>query len=166
MVDEADEEYEIVPANPLRRLEQRMAKVEQGASPTEVRRLIEEIVELIKGNQRVLDDTLKANAELRDEVAKLPGRMDALISRLTEFVDMLKSAGTEEPAAAPALDPKAFAGVEGRLAELGELQRKGLEIEQAMLASLSVIDKRLKRLYIELAAGREQAQQPYPGEQL
>ncbi len=166
MVDEVDEEYEIVPANPLRRLEQRMAKVEQGASPVEIRRLIEEIVELIKGNQRVLDDTLKANAELRDEVAKLPGRMDALIGHLTEFVDMLKSAGEQPEAAAPVLDPKVFSGLEGRLAELGELQRKGLEIQQAMLASLSVIDKRLKRMYIELAAGREPQQQPYPGEQL
>lgn len=164
-MEEDEGEYEIVPASPLKRIEQRLARVEQSAGPSEVRKLIEEIVEMIKSNQRVLDDTLRANAELRDEVAKLPTRMDTMITHLMEFVDMLKAAGEGGEEQKPLIDPQVFAGSEAKLAELVELNRKNLDVGQAVLASLSVIDKRLKRTYIELAAARQPEQQ-LPGEPL
>ena len=44
MADE--EEYEVIQTSPLRRLEKRINKMEDSSSSSEVRRLIEQIIEL------------------------------------------------------------------------------------------------------------------------
>jgi hypothetical protein len=78
MVNE-DDDYEVVPTSPIRRLERRLSKVEATSTTSEAGRLIEQIIELIKGNQRVIDDVIKADAELRNEISKIPGKIDELL---------------------------------------------------------------------------------------
>ena len=80
------EEYEVVPASPLKRMEQRLANIESQGSPSEVRRLVEEMVELIKSNQRVIDDVIKSDSELRDELSKIPPKLQGVIDGVQEFI--------------------------------------------------------------------------------
>ena len=137
------EEYEIIPTSPIRRLEQRISKVETTSSSSEVRKLIEEIIELIKSNQRVIDDVVKADAELRNEMSRIPGKIDELLGSMKEFMDLLKATSTEETMADISSD--VMKPLVGKMDELIQQNKQNLEVNQAALTSLGIIDRRLKR---------------------
>ena len=144
---EEDEEYEVIPTSPIRRLEKRLSRIETSSSSSETHRLIEQIVELIKSNQRVIDDIIKSNAELRNEMSKVPAKIDSLVDKMDEFIEMLKASATEEgvtDASKEMVKPLAK-----KMDEMIEQIKKGSEFSQASLASLETIDKRLKRLYLQ-----------------
>ncbi len=147
-----EEEYEIIPTSPIRRLEKRISEVERTSTPSEVRRLIEQIVELIKSNQRVIDDIVKSNFELRAEMAKVPGKVDQLLSSMKEFMDMLKASAAEETVSAISKD--VMEPVVNKIQDLVELNKKSAEATQAMITSLDAIDKRMKRLSTQLTVYR------------
>jgi len=145
-----EEEYEVIPTSPLKRLEKRMNKLEDTSSTSETRRLIEQIIELIKSNQRVIDDIVKSDAELRNEVSKLPGKIDELLSNMAEFVEMLKAAAGEEATGnTAAITKESLAPLVTKMDDFIKTTKKSQEISQATLASLGVIDKRLKRMYLQ-----------------
>jgi predicted transcriptional regulator len=141
-----EEEYEVIPTSPIRKLEKRISRIETVSSSSEIRRLIEQIIELIKSNQRIIDDVIKADAELRHEISALPGKMDELIANINEFIDILKASASEEAGASSkeALDP-----LLKKITELVEQNKKTQEIGQATLTSLETIDKRLKRVLVQ-----------------
>lgn len=142
-MEEYEEEYEVIPTSPLRKLEKRMMKVESTTTSSEVRRLIEQIIELIKGNQRIIDDVVKANAELRTELSAIPGKVDELLASMHEFIDILKVSASEE-------SPKESSEpVLKKLAELVDLEKRNHEVSQATLTSMETIDKRLKRGFVQ-----------------
>jgi len=143
--------YEVIPTSPIRKLEKRMNMFESSSSASEVQRLIEQIIELIKSNQRIIDDVIKSDSELRSEISRLPVKLDTLVSKMDEFLDLLKAGAQEEPAQAaqaaqagqPSMEPFV-----NKINELVEQNKKAVEANQAMLASLGSIDNRLKRLYL------------------
>ena len=149
-----DDEYEVIPTSPIRRLEKRMSKMETVSSSSETRRLIEQIIELIKSNQRIIDDVIKADAELRHELSAISGKIDELIAHMTEFVDILKSSASEETGAGISKD--AMDTLIKKITELVEQNKKTHEIGQATLTSLETIDKRLKRSLIQSPGYRRQ----------
>ena len=145
-----DEEYEVIPTSPIRRLEKRLEKMEDTSSSSQVQKLMEQVIELIKSNQRIIDDVVKANAELRDELAKIPGKMEKMMETLTEFMTILKEA-SEEEAKAGGLGAEVMKPVTDKLGEMLEQNKKSLEANQTMLGALETIDKRLKRIYMGFA---------------
>jgi hypothetical protein len=144
-----EEEYEIIPTSPIRRLEQRLSKIETTTSSSEVNRLIEQIIELIKSNQRVIDDVIKSDAELRNEVSKVPGKIEQLISKMDDFLELIRASATEEAVSEVSKD--VFKPLEKKMSELVDETKKTNELTQASLSSLGVIDKRLKRIYLQFA---------------
>lgn len=144
-----DDEYEIIPTSPLRRLEKRINQVERTSTTSETQRLVEQIIELIKSNQRIIDDVIKADAELRDEISKVPGKIDELLSSMHEFMEMLKTSATEETVTDISKD--VMAPLVNKMNELIEQNKKNVEVGQASLTSLGIIDKRLKRIYLQFA---------------
>ena len=145
------EEYEVIPTSPIRRLEKRLEKVEDTSSTSQVQKLMEQVIELIKSNQRIIDDVVKANAELREEVGKVPGKIDKLLGTLNDFMNILKEASEEESGGA-AIGPEVMKPVTDKLSEMLEQNKKSLEADQAMLTSLETVDKRLKRIYMGFAS--------------
>jgi len=144
-----DEEYEIIPTSPLRKLEQRISRIESSTSSSEIQRLIEQIIELIKSNQKIIDDVIKADSELRNEISKIPGKLDQLLSSMNEFIELLKTASTEE--AVSDISKDVMEPLVKKISELVEQNKKSLEVSQATLTSLGIIDKRLKRIYLQFA---------------
>jgi len=147
----SDEEYEIIPTSPIRRLEKRMEKMEDTSSTSQVQKLMEQVIELIKSNQRIIDDVVKANAELRDELSKIPGKIDKLMGTMTEFMEIMKAA-SEEEAAGGGIGPEVMKPLADKLGELVDQNKKSLETNQTMISALETIDKRLKRLYLGFAS--------------
>jgi hypothetical protein len=149
---EDDEEYEVIPTSPIRRLEKRLSRIETTTSSSEIQRLVEQIIELIKSNQRVIDDIIKSDAELRNEVSKVPAKIDGLVDKMDEFLELLKASATEETVSEASKDM--MVPLVKKMEEMIEATKKGSEIGQASLASLETIDKRLKRLYLSQGASR------------
>ena len=144
-----DDDYEIIPTSPLRRLEKRINQVERTSTTSETQRLVEQIIELIKSNQRIIDDIIKADAELRDEISKVPGKIDELLSSMHEFMEILKTSATEETVTDISKD--VMQPLVSKMNELIEQNKKNVEVGQASLTSLGIIDKRLKRIYLQFA---------------
>ncbi len=142
-----DDEYEIIPTSPIRRLEKRMEKVETGSSSSEVHSLIEQVVELIKSNQRIIDDSIKANNDLIAEVSKVPKRVDDLIMEMREFMKLLRTSAESEEVSA--VSKEVMEPLVGKMSELLDQNKKNFETNQAALTTLGVIEKRLKRLYYQ-----------------
>lgn len=145
-----DEEYEIIPTSPIRRIEKRIEKLETTGPSAETGRLMEQIIELIKSNQRVIEDIVKSNFELRSEMSKIPGKVDQLLSSMSEFMELLKTSATEETVSSISRD--VMEPVVGKIGELVEQGKKNSDATQAMLASLDMIDKRLKHMTAQYAA--------------
>jgi methyl-accepting chemotaxis protein len=143
------EEYEVIPTSPIRRLEKRLEKMEDTSSTSQVQKLMEQVIELIKSNQRIIDDVVKANAELRDEIARIPGKVDKLLETMGEFMDLLRLASEEEERGGAG--PETFKPMVDKMTEMVEQNKKSLEASQTMLTALETIDKRLKRLYMGFA---------------
>ncbi len=142
-----DDEYEIIPTSPVRRIEKRLEKLEQGSYPNEVRRLIEQVVELIKSNQKIIDDSIKANNELRAQLSLIPEKIDKLITHMDNFMKLLEESATEE--AVSDVSKEAMKPLVDKLTELVEQTKKNYEATQASLATLDMIEKRLKRVFIQ-----------------
>ncbi|MBN2043233.1 MAG: hypothetical protein JW754_05530 [Candidatus Aenigmarchaeota archaeon] len=142
-----DDEYEIIPTSPIRRLERRMERVEGGSSSSEVHKLIEQVVELIKSNQRIIDDSIKANNDLIAEVSKVPKRVDDLIMEMREFMKLLRTSAESEEVSA--VSKEVMEPLVGKMSELIDQNKKNFETNQAALTTLGVIEKRLKRLYYQ-----------------
>ena len=150
-----EDEYEIIPTSPLRRLEKRVEKVEGGSYSSEIRRLVEQVIELIKSNQRIIDDSIKANNDLIAEVSKLPKKVDDLILEMREFMKLLKISAEEEEVSE--VSKEMMSPLVDKLSELIEQNKKNFETNQAALTTLGIIEKRLKRLYTAPTSTRTSA---------
>jgi len=147
-----EEEYEIIPTSPLRRLEKRIEQIEAGSYSSQIRKLIEQVIELIKSNQRIIDDSIKANTDLIAEISKIPKKVDELITEMREFMRLLKTSAEEEEVTE--VSKEVMAPLVEKLNELIEQNKKNFETNQAALTTLGIIEKRLKRLYTQTTPTR------------
>jgi hypothetical protein len=99
-----DEEYELIPMSPIRRLERRMRKIEESPG-MDTRDFFKEIVEMVRMNQQIVDEIAKADDALRIEISKLPAKLDELISQLNELLSFIKASAVEESGPAESLKP-------------------------------------------------------------
>ncbi|MBN1896529.1 MAG: hypothetical protein JW789_02265 [Candidatus Aenigmarchaeota archaeon] len=146
----SSEEYEVIPTSPIRRLEKRMEKMEDTSSTSQVQKLMEQVIELIKSNQRIIDDVVKANAELRDELSAIPVKVDKLLDAMHEFMELLREASEQEEKGS-GIGPEAMKPMVDKLTEMVNQNKMSLEANQTMLTAMETIDKRLKRLYMGFA---------------
>ncbi|MFH1105760.1 MAG: hypothetical protein V1731_00945 [Candidatus Aenigmatarchaeota archaeon] len=138
-----EEEFEVIALSPIRKLERRLDQMEAGTGVQEINKLVDEVIELIKANQQIVDDLVRANLELRNEMSRIPSKIDELLGTLNEFVSLLKSASQEEAPGAETMKP-----IADSLVQLVEYNKKAVDSNQAMITALDTIDKRLKRLYV------------------
>jgi methyl-accepting chemotaxis protein len=132
------DEYEVVPLTPLRRLEEKIRKLESASIVPQLQMLITQIIELIKTNQKLIDEIVKADNELRNELSKLPKKIDELISSMREFIELVKAAGEEE------VSFESAKTVGEQFKKIIEQNQQLLETNQQMLETLTEISKKLK----------------------
>jgi len=135
------EDYEIIPITPIKRLEKRLERVEESGTVPQVQSLISQIIELIRSNQKIVNDVIKANTELRNEVSKVPSKLDDLIASMKNFISLIEAAGREE-ISAPSAD--SLKPLTEQLKKLVEQNQKLLEGNEAMIDELSNISKKLR----------------------
>lgn len=87
-----DEEYEIIPLNPLRKLEKRIEKIESQTTLARDEALIRDILDIMKANQKLVNDVVESNTMLRNSITELTGKMDSVIENMNSFMELLKEA--------------------------------------------------------------------------
>ncbi|MCX8179297.1 MAG: hypothetical protein N3E38_00970 [Candidatus Aenigmarchaeota archaeon] len=136
-----EEEFEIVPVSPLRRLEKRIERLE-AYSVEDPKSIFKDIIEIVRMNQQIVDELAKSNDALRIELSKLPGRLDELITDMKELIAFIKASGEAEQ---PGLNPEVMKPVVEKLDALVNLNKSFVERNEAMLELLDEVNKRLKR---------------------
>lgn len=137
------DEYEVFPVSPMRRIEDRVKHLEYAsayAGVPQLQGLITQIVELVKSNQKIIDDVIRANSELRNELSRLPPKMEDLIVEMKSFMNLIKMAGEEEVS----MPPEAMKPVTEQFQKMVEQNQKLVESNQEVLSSLEEISKKLK----------------------
>ncbi len=140
-----DQEFELIPVSPLRRLEKRLDELEQQSSKIDAKGFYKELVDIIRMNQQLVDELAKANDALRIELSRLPGRIEELVSKVGELVSFIKSSATEETEVPVMISENSFKPLQDKVQELVELNKKILEKNESMVSSLEELDRKMKK---------------------
>lgn len=151
MPSERSREYELVPMAPIRKLERRMDDLE---SSSDVRGFLKEIIEIIRMNQQIVEELMKANDSLRIELSKLPARIEDLTTNLKELLTFVKASATEEITGVSSTSMKPLVQ---KMEQLVEANKKIVETNQSMLSSLEEMSKKFRR---PLPHGKPLARRP------
>lgn len=136
-----DEEFELIPLSPIRRLEKRIDKLENTTGGVDVREFFRELVAIIRMNQEIVDELAKSSDALRIELAKLPGKLDEVTRNLNELISYIKAAAVEETAG---ISADAFKPLTDKLDQLVQTNQKIIENNENVAGALESIDKKLK----------------------
>jgi molecular chaperone DnaK (HSP70) len=143
MEREDEEEFELIPLSPIRRLEKRLEQLEK--SKFDTKEFYKELVDIIRLNQEIVQEMAKANDALRIEISKLPGKLDALIVKLDELISFIRASATEEHVPESEEEKSESGGLSKKLEELLETNKKITEANQAIIAALENLERKLKR---------------------
>ncbi len=82
-----EEEYEIIPVSPIRRLEKRMERIEKLGTSSESNK---ELIEIVKANQHVIDDMVRINSEMMSRMSGLLESVNSMTGKVNEFMTRLE----------------------------------------------------------------------------
>ncbi|MCD6215986.1 MAG: hypothetical protein J7J92_02845 [Candidatus Aenigmarchaeota archaeon] len=80
------EDFEIVPLNPIRRLEKRLEKLENSKDKD----IFSDLLQMIKINQETMDQLTKLNTDLIKEMSNLSLKVNDLTEKLEDFVERIE----------------------------------------------------------------------------
>jgi len=157
---EEDKEYELIPISPIRRLERRLDRVEKTSTAGDFsKELLDDVVDIVRMNQMLVDELAKSNDALRIELSKLPGRLDELITNTKELVSFIKASGEQEVSA---IGPETMKPVVDKLDELVQENKKMSDKNDALLELLDDVGRKLKRRPSPMHRTPTKQQRPLP----
>jgi chromosome segregation ATPase len=145
MSDE-DLSYEIIPITPIKKLEERIDKMESTGPTTNLQGLMNNIIELIRSNQKIVNDVIRANSDLRNELSKLPAKIDDLISTINNFLSLVEAASKEDVTEAPKQEPSAdtLKPIVDELRKISDQNQKMVESNMSVMEELDKVSKRIR----------------------
>ncbi len=134
-----EKEYELVPLTPLRKLEKRIEKLEASMGYFDPREFYKDLVDILRINQEIVSELVKSNESLVSEISKLPVKIDSLIEKMDEFLELIKSAAEEEERKIESPD------LTKKLDELISLNKQILKKYSSVEEHLNEIEDRLRK---------------------
>jgi len=135
-----ENEYELIPMSPIRRLEKRMERIEE-SSTSSPKSIIADIIDIVRMNQQLVDELAKSNDAMRIELSKLPGKLDELIMNVNQLVSFIKASGEAEIGG---ISEEAFKPLIEKMDEMVKTNKVISEKNDSMLELLDEISKKLK----------------------
>ena len=93
--EQKEEEFELIPVSPLRKLERRIDELEN-MPQFDPKEFYREIIDIVRMNQQLVDELAKANDALRIEISKLPSKIEQLVANLGELISFIRASTVEE----------------------------------------------------------------------
>lgn len=87
------EEYELVPLDPIRSLEKKVERLEASLTGKSVS---QEYLDLVRTNQQVVDDLVRMNTEVISKLLQLSDSINGLVGKLNDFMNKFEIAGGSE----------------------------------------------------------------------
>ena len=94
-----DDDYEVIPMGPIRKLERRVEDLQEQQEQAEQTgggsgndELVRDIMDIMKSNQKIVNDMTESTHELRNSVEDLTNKMDSVIDNMNNFMDLLNQA--------------------------------------------------------------------------
>ena len=136
-----DDEYELVPMSPIRRLERRLDKVENNTGGVDVREFFSELVAIIRMNQEIVDELAKSSDALRIELSKLPSKLDDVTKNLNELISYIRASAVEEQSG---ITSHAFKPLADKMDQLIETNKRIIENNENVSSLLESIEKKFR----------------------
>lgn len=137
---EKEEEYELIPLSPLRKIEKRITQLES-TTGLDAKEFFQEFVDIVKMNQQLVDEVIKANNTLRVELSRLPGKIEEMTKNLSELLSYIKTAAIEE--ANPA-GSESFKVMPEKMDKLIELNKKIVESNETLTSLMETMEKKIR----------------------
>jgi len=110
-----DEDYEVVPVGPIRKLERRIDDIQEEAQQNSGGgthdELVRDVLDIMKSNQKIVNDMTESTHELKNSVEDLTHKMDEVVDNMNNFMDLLTEASEMD------MEGEMVGDIEGRIAE-------------------------------------------------
>jgi regulator of replication initiation timing len=136
-----ESEYELVPMSPIRRLEQRLDRIES-SSPIDSKNIFSDVIDIVRMNQQLVDELAKSNDAMRIELSKLPAKLDELIVNLKELITFVRASGETESVG---ITQDTMKPVVDKLDEMVKTNKVISEKNDSMLELLDEMSKKMRR---------------------
>ena len=136
-----ESEYELVPMSPIRRLEQRLDRIES-SSPIDSKSIFSDVIDIVRMNQQLVDELAKSNDAMRIELSKLPAKLDELIVNLKELISFVRASGETESIG---VTQDTMKPVVDKLDEMVKTNKVISEKNDSMLELLDEMSKKMRR---------------------
>ncbi len=133
-IEPDNEEYEVLPLSPIRKLEKRIDELEEQKQVGDAKGFMREIMDLVKANQRMVEEIVRSNNELTNELEKIPGKINEVTGQWKEFLDILKRGG----------EGGVSTGASEDLGKLVELNKSLIDKNEEMVKSMKDLQKSIK----------------------
>lgn len=145
--DPDSDEYEVIPLDPIRKLERRMNEMEEKSNLSREESLIRDVVDIMKTNQQMVNNMVDGTNNLKNSVEDLTHKMDTIIDDIGEFLDLL------EEASEASLEQDINRNIKDSLVEpLTDKMGEIVETNQQMLEGLSSVGEHLGKMETKLQA--------------
>jgi archaellum component FlaC len=135
----SSDDYEVVPMGPVRKLERRIDSIEekasQGGAGGANEEMIRDVLDIMKSNQKIVNDMTESTHELKNSVEDLTHKMDEVVDNMNSFMDLLKDASQVD------MEGEIVGDMQSRLADtigdrmddaIGEMQQSNKEIVESL----------------------------------
>jgi len=122
-----EEEYELVPVGPLRRIEKRMEKIEKGGTNNE---MVKELIDVVRTNQKIIDEVVKINSEMINKVSDLNSKVTELTEKMGNFLERVEVSESEPVAAPEQRNPENDQRIEKREKRINSLLLSTMKAKQ------------------------------------
>ncbi|MFB6245037.1 MAG: hypothetical protein ABEJ03_01690 [Candidatus Nanohaloarchaea archaeon] len=141
-----NDDYEVVPMGPIRKLERRIDNIETGASGGADDELIRDVLDIMKSNQKIVNDMTESTHELKNSVEDLTHKMDTVVDNMNSFMDLLKEASEMD------MEGEMISDVQGQIANaVGDRMEDAVqdmqEQNQQIVDSLDQLNETMRKSY-------------------
>lgn len=163
--EDAGEDYEVVPVGPIRKLERRIDEMEEEAQKGGMGggtndELVRDVLDIMKSNQKIVNDMTESTHELKNSVEDLTHKMDEVIDDMNSFMDLLQDASEAD------LEGEVMQDVHTRVADavgdrMQEVAADMRDSNQQVVDHLEQLNESVRRSYAsdnkdQVLSGRQQ----------
>ncbi|MFB6209428.1 MAG: hypothetical protein ABEJ56_04825 [Candidatus Nanohaloarchaea archaeon] len=141
----AGEDYEVVPVGPIRKLERRIDELqEQKSSGND--ELVRDVLDIMKSNQKIVNDMTESTHELKNSVEDLTHKMDEVVDNMNSFMDLLEQASEAD------LEGEVMKDVHSKIADAigNEMEDVASDIKESntqVIQNLEDLNENIRRSY-------------------